>query len=118
MGAERNAPCTCQSGKKYKKCCGKPEAPRRSLPKVNRWSGKVAMLQSRPAAELLAEERLLVPETKRSYIADALTRAGVPAARVQAFAQTGAFAVSDVVPYPDHIEQAWQTALRQCSKNN
>lgn len=24
-GPERNAPCSCGSGKKYKKCCGKPK---------------------------------------------------------------------------------------------
>src|SRR5690606_34630656 len=110
--------CPCGTGKKYKKCCGRPALPRRSMPRANQWAGKLVLRWENLTAEHLSPERLLVPQEKRGLVAAAMKNAGVAEERVQAFLQTGAFAISDHVPYPDAIAASWDAALRRAQHQN
>ena len=54
MKPERNGPCPCGSGKKYKKCC---------LAQAQDFAGNAAKAEARAAKEQLAQEREAPPAT-------------------------------------------------------
>lgn len=59
----RNDPCPCQSGKKYKKCCGDPLNEQRSL---DAWMEEDCAKGAERLAEYNEEVRIRCDEYKRA----------------------------------------------------
>lgn len=94
----RNSPCPCQSGKKYKRCCGNPFPPH-TPPK-----------RHEPSPELVRASRLT--KVSRAATVAVMRSQGVPESSIWGYLQTGYFITEQSRVFQDpQVLAAWDAAI-------
>lgn len=110
----RNDPCSCGSGKKFKRCCGVPQAPvyprtEFTLPQSLRERLEPVKQQSQFVDAKTGEPT----QVKPSAIAAALLRAGTPHEVVWAYLKMGMYITEQTVElHAEPVVAAWRAALQ------